>query len=306
MLANFLNKSKPINFVGLLLFFIINFAVVFLSNDFTNNLGLYPLVYFMSLVVLFVGIFFIFNFIISKNRLTFDNSYAYFLFTLLNISLLKDLIHIKTLLVLMLYLLFLRKIYSLRSYKNTIKKLFDGGFWLGILFLLDATSILFFLLFYVAIYLYQKLTIHSLLVPILGFFVPIVIYGTYLFWFDKLDHFFQNKKLLLQFTILDIKQIWFVVGVFALATIALFYKSIRAIRVSNLFRKSWLLIALNFLLGIFCLYFTTSSQVSQLIYFLFPASIIITNGIELISNRLILNIMLLFFLFTSLFFVYNF
>lgn len=304
MLANFLNKSKPINFVVLLLFFIVNFAVVFITNKFSSSFDLYPLVFMGILLLLFVGIFFFYNFIISKNKLTYDNSFAYFSYNLLVISMLFDILDIKSLTVILLYILFLRKVYSLRSYKNTIKKYFDAGMWLGILFLFDAVSIVFCLLLYLAVYLYQKLTINALLVPLFGFLTPIILYGTYLFWNDNIDFLSELINIQFQFTLVDLKQIWFVVSVFVITTLSLFFKSIRTIGVNNMFRKSWLLLSFNFFIGIFCLYITTNSNSTKLVYMLFPASIIIANGIELVKKSLFRNLVLLLLLFLSLFYLY--
>ena len=304
MLANFLNKSKPINFVVLLLFFIVNFAVVFITNKFSSSFDLYPLVFMGILLLLFVGIFFFYNFIISKNKLTYDNSFAYFSYNLLVISMLFDILDIKSLTVILLYILFLRKVYSLRSYKNTIKKYFDAGMWLGILFLFDAVSIVFCLLLYLAVYLYQKLTINALLVPLFGFLTPIILYGTYLFWNDNIDFLSELINIQFQFTLVNLKQIWFVVSVFVITTLSLFFKSIRTIGVNNMFRKSWLLLSFNFFIGIFCLYITTNSNSTKLVYMLFPASIIIANGIELVKKSLFRNLVLLLLLFLSLFYLY--
>ena len=202
----------------------------------------------------------------------------------------------------LLYILFLRKVYSLRSYKNSIKKYFDAGMWLGILFLFDATAIAFSLLLYLAVYLYQKLTINSLLVPLFGFLSPLILYGTYLFWNDNFEQF--SFLVDLKFSLQDLKQIWFVVGVFAITTLCLFLKSIKTIGVSNMFRKSWLLLSFNFLIAIFCLYVTTNSNTTKLVYLLFPASIIMANGIELVKKNLFKNIVLLLLLSLSMVYLY--
>ena len=76
MLANFFNKSKPVNFIvifGLLLSYIIFTSIITYNSSI--NLSFYlgkGLLIFLCFLIL---LFFI-NFIIKKNKLTFDSSYA--------------------------------------------------------------------------------------------------------------------------------------------------------------------------------------------------------------------------------------
>ena len=93
--------------------------------------------------------------------------------------------------ILLLYILLLRKIYSLQSPKKILQKLFDSGFWLGILFILEPFSAVFVILIYAAIFLHQKPIVNNLIVPIIGFLTPLIIYCTYCFWFDK-PYLFTN------------------------------------------------------------------------------------------------------------------
>ena len=128
MLANFLNKTKPINFIGLLIFFFLCFSFSVFFTIFYDGFTLDKLLKSGILLLLFLGVFFFYNFILSKNKLTFDNSYAYFIFTLLTVCILPELTNYKSLLLTIIYFLFLRKTYSLRSSKKVIQKLFDRGF----------------------------------------------------------------------------------------------------------------------------------------------------------------------------------
>ena len=134
MLANFLGKSKPINFIVLVLLFIcaffLNLGSTFSILDFTLSF----IVEKVGIFLLFLAIFFTFNFIISKNNLTLDNSYAFLFYLLLTLYFYEYLLDYQVLLSCFVTLLFLRKIYSLQTLKDIFKKLFDAGFWLGIMF----------------------------------------------------------------------------------------------------------------------------------------------------------------------------
>ena len=299
MLANFLNKSKPINFVGLLVFFVAAFLFAFFSEGYTTD----KLLKSSILLVLFIVIFFIFNFINSKNKLTLDNSYAYFTLILLTICISSSLSNYQIFYKTILYFLFLRKIYSLRSSKNTIEKYFDSGFWLGILFILEPFSILFFILIYAACYLHNKINIHAVGVPILGFSTPLILFFTYHFWYETTTEFTKlfafNTNFSLQFYF-STKYLWFLAGVFLFTVFAMFFKSMKALSVNNTFKKSWILIMLNFLIAlVFSLSFTEKDG-SELIFLLFPASIIIANGIELIHKKILKNVLLYLLLAASI------
>ena len=257
--------------------------------------------------MLFLSVFFFYNFILSKNKLTFDNSYAYLLFTLFIICILPELTSYKTLILAIIYLFFLRKIYSLRSHKKVIQKLFDSGFWLGILFILEPISILFFILVFTAVILHLKITLHTLFTAVIGFIAPLFIYFTYFFWFDKTEEF--TRLFNFDFNI-DIqiytqtKLFWFFVCIFTSSLFSIFFKSVETIGVSNTFRRSWTLLIINFFIILLFLALLPAKNGSEIIFILFPASVIITNGIELIKKNIIKNLILFGFLFGSIFFCF--
>jgi hypothetical protein len=299
MLANFLEKSKPINFIILLMLFICIFAgssfLVFSNTPFDFSL-VFKIVSFLAL---YLFIFFYYNFIITKNNLTRDNFYAFFTFTILLSYFIPNLSTLKTLVFFLLYVLLLRKIYSLKSEKNTLQKLFDSGFWLSILFILEPFSAVFGVLIYMAIFLRQKSVINTLIAPIIGFITPLIIYFTYCLWFEKsylftnlfyfdtLDSFIFNSKNTYH---------WIGLVVFALSIIAIFLKSPKVFPVNNSFRKSWILLIINFLAGLFFALFIPNKNDSELLFLLFPAAIIIANGLESVSSNFIKNIVFALFI----------
>jgi hypothetical protein len=207
------------------------------------------------------------------------------------------------------YLLFLRKIYSIRSPRKVIGKCFDSGFWLGILFILEPFSILFFVLIYLAIYLHNKITIHSLFTPIFGFITPLIVYFTYYFWNDNTQAFtalfYLNFNLNLDFYF-QAKYFWLVSGNLFFIFFAVFFKSIKALSVNNTFRKNWLLLVANFgIITVFILNITEKNG-SEMMYIVFPTSIILSNGLELIQKKIVKDILLYLFLLSSILYVYFF
>ena len=292
MLANFLSKSKPINFIVLLSFFfcfyLSNAYNVFFIDGFLIN----DLVEALVLFVLFITIFFFFNFIVVKNRLTFDNFYAFFIFTLGIIFISSSLLTYKNLILLLLHLLFLRKIYALKSIKEVLKKLFDAGFWLGTSFLIEPFLGLFAVLIYVGVFLHQKITFHTLFSPVIGFLTPLFIYFTYYYWSDKTEKITQlfNFDVATNFSLNTAStSIWFLAIVFLFTLISLLLKSPKAFSVNNSFKKNWILLIVNLLVTLFFTLIIQEKNGSEIMYLLFPAAIIIANGLEIIQNKLIKN-----------------
>lgn len=299
MLANFLNKSKPINFIGLLVFFVFTFFITAFSDGFELSKLLKTII----LLGLFFCIFFFFNFIDSKNKLTFDNTIAYFIFTLLLICILPKVLDYKILFIFVIYLLFLRKIYSLRSPRKVIQKLFDGSFWIGVLFLLEPFSLLFFLLIFAAIYLHQKITLHTLVTPLIGFLTPVFLYFTYFFWFDKTEEF--TKLFYFDFQLgfyENQKFIWLLIVVLSVTIISGIFKSIEVIPVSNTFRRNWALLIINLILAIILMLFLSKKNQGEFLYMFFPMSIIIANGIQLIKKKIVKEVIFYSFLIACIFF----
>lgn len=299
MLANFLSKSKPINFIVLFSLFFCLFVVFTVNIVFKNNFEFYFLLKTACFLTLFLVIFFFFNFVVSKNNLTFDNSYAYFVFTILISYFLEILFDIKVIAILLIQVLFLRKVYSLKSNKKILQKLFDSGFWLGILFILEPFSVLFGLLIYLGIFLHQKAIINSLIAPIIGFLAPLMVFFTYSFWFDK-TYLFTNL-----FYVDSLKNINFysegnfysvLIFILALTLIGIVLKSPKALSVNNSFKKSWLLVIANFTIAIVFSLVIPNKNGTELLFLVFPSAVIIANGLEVLEKKLIKNIFFLLLL----------
>ena len=294
MLANFLGKSKPINFIILLSLFIgifINTSFSLFSNaDFELSLLLKSTCF---LGLNFV-IFFFYNFVVTKNNLTLDNFYAFFTFTILFCYFTAITYSIKTLITLILYLLFIRKIYSLKSKKNTLQKLFDSGFWLSILFIIEPFTAIFSILIFFGIFLHQKSVSNTLIASVVGFLTPLIIYFTYCFWFDKLYVFINLFYFDTFYSFIfrsENPYYWIIACILTLSVIAIFLKSPKAFSVNNSFKKSWILLIINLLVALTFAVLVPNKNNTELLFLLFPAAIIIANGFESVGSNFIKNIL---------------
>ena len=294
MLAKFLEKSKPINFIVYLVLFFCFFFITVFSNIIGEDFTWYKVLESFSYFFLFLSIFFFYHFVVSKNKLTFDHSYSFFLFTLTIILFISKLFEFKVLILLLVYLLFLRKIYSLRSSKKVIQKLFDSGFWLGILCVLEPFSLLFSILIFAAILLHQKITIHTLVTPIIGFITPLITYFSYLLWNNSIEEFTQ----LFYFDVINNISIYsedytfWIFGVIVLLTISsIILKSPKALSVNNSFKKNWILLIVNTIITAVFALIIIEKNGSEIVFLLVPSSIIIANGFEVIKKNVLKNIL---------------
>ena len=124
MIANFFNKSKPVIIVNLLLLF----AIFYLTATFLFDTTDFSISFLGVISVVLVGFIFMLltiNFILRKNNLTENNSYALLIIILLMGSFYETMFNINLFLANLLLLFAFRKIYSLKSGFNTKGKLFD-------------------------------------------------------------------------------------------------------------------------------------------------------------------------------------
>ncbi|CAL2103893.1 conserved membrane protein of unknown function [Tenacibaculum sp. 190130A14a] len=294
MLANFFGKSKPINFLVIFGLFLCYFVVIAFSKELTIET--------FKELAWFLIIFSVFNFIIAKNQLTFDNSYAYLFYVIL-IGFFAEVIQLNYLLYAnVTVLLFLRKVYSLQSSKNILHKLFDGGLWLGVSFLIEPYTILFILLLYISTFLHQRFTYQTLFTPVLGFFAPVFLYFTYCLWYDKTEDF---TNLFLWYSEYDF-QFYFsnkylipmlFIGFCTFFTLVL--KTPKTLAVKNLFRRNWIIVLFHLLLAGIIIILINERNVSELLFAFFPTAIILANGLELVKKKLLAEIILVAFLLLS-------
>jgi len=299
MLANFFGKSNPVNFIVIFSIFLGFFLTNSISSISLATLNFSLVLEYILMLIFFLVFFFFFNFILSKNKLTLYNSYGFLIFVLL-FGFFPDTMSSRHELFLnILVLIYLRRVYSLRSGKDVYKKIFDSGFWLGVLFILAPKTSLFGILLFLSIWLFQKINLRTLLIPCLGFLSPVLCYVTYCFWFNQTEEFmasffwYANYNFDL-FTYRSLFISSMILGV--LLIISILVKTPKVISISGNYRKYWILILFNLLIAITVLVIQNTLNESQLLLLFFPISIILTNWLEGIKTPLYKNIFLVLFI----------
>ncbi|WP_310993465.1 DUF6427 family protein [Aequorivita marina] len=231
MLTSFFGKSKPINYVILAVFITAGFLLELFSefNDpmslsfFLAN-GLYILVAVFSMLL--------FDFIIRKNHLTKINTYAILFFSCFMVMLPVIFLHQDILLANLFLIFALRRIMSLRSDRNSERKILDASFWISLAALFYFWSLLFFVPLYIAIIQKPNLNYKQMLIPFTGFFTVLVLNTAYqllvndsfiwLFeWRDAIGLDFSNynsASILIPVAVILAFYIW--TGIYRMATLS--------------------------------------------------------------------------------------
>jgi hypothetical protein len=301
MIANFFNKTKPATiFILVALLFVYYFTATFLlhSAELSFNFLIKRISFFIFIALLLL----IVNFIVKKNKLTKDNSYALLLMVFLLGTFPEAMFSSNIVFANFALMLGFRKIYSLRTGVDTKLKLFDACFWIGVAILFYSWSIFYVLLVYLGMIIHQKLTVKNLFIPIVGFVTPVIIYFTYCLYFEDAA-FFYNKfnyeinldfssytslKLLIPFIFLSITLLWSLLKV-----------TPKVVSVRNNFKFSWDVLINHLLISAVIIVLAPTKNGSELFFLIFPSAVIVANLMHLIKSKIFINAVLYGFLLIS-------
>lgn len=298
MIANFFNNSKPIKIFSITILLFFMYMVAIFNRQ--------PEVFSIAFIFKNLALFFLYNlyfiilkFIIEKNKLTKDNTFALFIaVTVLGIFP-EVFFSYSILFSNILLLLSFRKIYSLRSGINTKLKLFDASFWIGISTIIYFWSILYLLLIFIAIVIYNKLNYKNLFIPLIGFTTPIFIYFSYSFYFDNLEIFYNSFDYSVNFSFLIYNSFKFLIPITFLITILLWAIAIatpKIILVSNYLKFSWILLLNHLIITVLVIIMAPIKNGTEFFYLIFPLAILVTNFLQKTKSKTFKNLILYLFL----------
>lgn len=301
MIANFFNKTKPVIIVNLLLLFaIFYFSATFLIR--TIDFSLASIGQILVSFSAFIFMLLVINFILRKNNLTGDNLYALLLIILLLGTFYETMFTLNLFLSNLLLLFAFRKIYSLKTGLNIKSKLFDAGFWIGISAILCSWTILFLIVVYVALFIYNRVTLKNLIIPIVGFLFPVICFFTYHFYFDSLYIF--NEKLIFNysFDFSNYNQLKYLVPLTLLITLMLWSIVVltpKIVQLGSIFKMSWQLLIFHFIISVIVVLLSLQKNGSELFFVVFPSGVIIAIFLQKTSSNMFKNLVLYLFLAVS-------
>lgn len=166
MLTSFFGNSRPINFIIVAAYLIFFYTVANFNAFIGASLGTI-LIELGILMVLVLSVFLL-NFISGRNELTGRNAYKSILFAAFLCMFAVALQNNDVILANLFLLLALRRILSLKSQKETVKKIFDATFWVGVASLFYFWSILFLFIVYFGLLVHVGHRFKNWLVPIIA------------------------------------------------------------------------------------------------------------------------------------------
>lgn len=184
MIASLFRKSTPFNYTVL----IVVVAVFYVLYQFGSSrpagdfLGIFEKTFLFG--VIFASLF-IMNFIVKKNGMSRDNSYAilfYFLFLLFFPTVLDN---FNIALSNFFILLSLRRLISLQSLKSPKEKIFDASLWIFIAALFHFWSILFIGLVFISILFHVSRDFRNWLLPFIAFAAALTCFFLFALVFDE-------------------------------------------------------------------------------------------------------------------------
>ncbi|MDH3322809.1 MAG: DUF6427 family protein [Flavobacteriaceae bacterium] len=297
MIANFFDKTKPINFLVLSIIMAIVYIIGGL-NFFEEDITFFLFLKKSAFLLLAILVIFFLNFIIRKNFLTDNNTYALLFFILL-LGLFSNVFFNRQILISNFILLFaFRRIYSLRTVAKTKEKIFDAGFWIGLASLFYNWSIIYILLLYGAIWIFRKRDWKNMFIPIVGVVTPVFLLFVYLLVKNdahQLVGFFNfhysldfQKYTFLPFLI----PIIFIMILGLTAIIPTTQKSL----LSKIdFKSTWQILILQILLSLFIVILAPMKDGSEFLFLFFPLSILFANYFQGVNRYWVKEMILYLF-----------
>ena len=286
MIANFFNKTKSINFLVLSVLMAIAFTngmMHVLSENISFNFVIKKTV-FLLITLLTI---YILNFIINKNQLTDNNTYAIFIYILLTGFFANVFVNENIFTSNFILLFAFRRIYSLRSPHSTKEKIFDSAFWIAIASLFYAWSFLYVTLLYIAIYVFRKDNWRYFFIPIIGFVTPLFLFFVYQLFNNNSIAFFERALLLYDLEIQEyglykyLIPILFLIG-FLLISI---YTTTKKSFIAKIdFKNTWIVLILHLVISVFILLLSPNKNGSEFLFTFFPLSIIFANYLQTLSR----------------------
>ena len=295
MISSIFEKTKPVNFIILLVFlFLFYWSVQFYLLDSTfSEVELVPSIGVLAILLFSV---FIVDFVVKRNKLTGSNSFAILYFTLLFVVFPETLGDNKAIFTSFFLLLAMRRLLSIKSLKNIKLKIFDAGLWICISSIFYEWALLYLLLVFAAIYIYEPKNIRNWLVIIsVGVCFTLILYGI-LILLDKPYFIQKHYDFAINYDAIFPIKWWssLKMSLFAILNMALAFSTFIHLSKSGVGKVIIMrLIAFSFVIGLVVNILVTSDNNNAVMITFFPSVIFIVNYLESIKKPKFLELVLI-------------
>ncbi|WP_424492827.1 DUF6427 family protein [Salinimicrobium sp. GXAS 041] len=286
MLTSFFSKTRPISFIVIATYMVIFYSLAVFDGNFEPTL--LEISKEVMVLVVFILSSVLMDFIAKRNEITSRNAYKTILFAAFACMLFAALKNDDVMLANFFVLLAMRRVISLKTQRETKKKIFDATLWICVASLFYFWSILFVGVVFFGIIIHVSHNIRNWLVPVLSFLTILSIgtcvsllindtFYTFSEWFQESKFDFseyRNPAVLFPVSFLLALSLWSLV----------FYLGIIQ-RASSMLKSSLLLVLLYFFIAIGVAVLAPTKNSSELIFFLAPLAIIVTNYFQLLKDK---------------------
>lgn len=285
MITSVFSKSRPINYILITILLILCF---FLYQFQTNlaTISSFEIGKISVYLILLIGSLFVTNFITKRNGLSKDNSYTFLLFFVFLILFPKTLSSGSLIVSNTLVLLALRRLISLQSLIIPKEKIFDASLWIFVASLFNFWCILFIVLVYISIVLEVANDYRNWLIPIIAFFVVLILTVMCVLIFN-LNYQDYLNRIVIDFNLKYIESIFqnLALGIYIVTAFLAFFTMLFILpkKLSN-YHHSYQKIIFAFILGLVIFLIAPDKDNSMLIYTFVPVSIMLTNYLETIDK----------------------
>jgi len=293
MITSFFNKSKPNNYIIIFLLALIGFVIAITKYN-TLPLNLYNgLKLTLNFGLTYLSIFVI-NFIVKRNDLTKDNTYAVLAYVIGLLLFPQTFLNVKIIVSNLFIILALRRLLSLSSQKNTIKKLLDFGVLIAIATLFNKWALTGFVLVFIALVYNPEKRFNYWLLPFVGFLsISILSYVVYLYMpnlLSYIDVVFYYKWL--TFKTYNWKFNFALVVFLILTLISLLYYLQGIKNKKRIKQPAFYLVVFSWVVFCFITLIQPTKTSSEVLFLFMPSSIIIANSLQGNSIKIVNDIIL--------------
>ena len=283
MITSIFSKSKPINYIIVMVVLVIAFALHFFYEVKDDNYTI------ISFIALSIGLFYVFitDFVISKNDLTKRNSYGIMLLALFFVIFPEVFGNINIMVANLLVLFALRRLFSLHTKRDLTKKFFDAVFWIAVSALFYTWAVLYLFVVFIALGYYWQNEGKYIAVSLFGVvtvFILLVLYNIvfkdqylsqtnfdFSYGFDFLDY--NSLSEIIKLTVVVALYLWSLI--FYLKNTSEKNKTLKPIHT---------LIILASFIAIIIAVLAPVKNGNEIVFFMLPFSIIVANYIETVDK----------------------
>jgi len=250
----------------------------------------------IGLLIAYLFLMVLINFIVKRNEVTKKNTFTIFLFAVFTVIFLPILQAEEIIIASVFILLALRRIVSLRSGLYVKRKIFDASFWIGIAFLFYPESIWFLFLPFIGILFYALQDFKNWLIPffaLMSVFILKTSFNLLVFdqFFNPISYFSYPSLDFTSYHQFSILIPLSVLLAFTLWSLFTYFKTIQ--KATRKTKYTLYIITITWLLSIFVVILSNEKNGAELLFFILPVCVIGANYFEQNGEKWLKEILLI-------------